>query len=71
MTEWDRRSMDSSQRFGDEWIANQRSVALIVPSVIARHDSNIVINQMHPDFHKIKARKPETIQWDQRLFEER
>lgn len=55
----------------DGWIANQRSVALIVPSVIARHDSNIVINQMHPDFHKIKAREPETIQWDQRLFEER
>ncbi|MDX1253067.1 MAG: RES domain-containing protein [Gammaproteobacteria bacterium] len=71
VTGWDHRSMSSSRQFGDKWIASQRSVALIVPSVIARHDSNIVINQMHPDFHKIKAREPETTQWDQRLFEGR
>ncbi|NOY62405.1 MAG: RES domain-containing protein [Gammaproteobacteria bacterium] len=66
---WDHHDKISSRHFGDEWIISQRSVALIVPSVIAKHDSNIIINQMHPDFTKIKTAPPESIQWDHRLFD--
>ncbi len=66
--DWNHRNMEASQRYGDEWINSQRSVALIVPSVVANHDQNIVINHMHPDFPKIKASEPEPLIWDQRLF---
>ncbi|VAW89282.1 hypothetical protein MNBD_GAMMA18-1753 [hydrothermal vent metagenome] len=65
---WDHLNMKASRHFADEWITSQRSVALIVPSVIAPCDHNIVINQMHPDFLKITHHEPEPIIWDKRLF---
>ncbi len=65
---WDHLNNQVSRAYGDEWLSSQRSVALIVPSVIAPHDKNIVINQMHPDFPRIGSRPPESIRWDQRLF---
>lgn len=65
---WDHPNMVISREFGDVWIQSQRTVALIVPSVIARYDKNIVINQMHPDFGKIIAGNHEALQWDSRLF---
>ena len=68
LPQWDHLNMKVSQEFGDAWIKSQRSVALIIPSVIASHDQNIMINQMHPDFSKITASEPESLQWDQRLF---
>lgn len=68
LPQWDHLNMKVSQEFGDTWIKSQRSVALIIPSVIASHDRNIMINQMHPDFTKITASEPESLQWDQRLF---
>lgn len=67
---WDRYDYRISQQYGDEWIVSNRSVALIVPSVVARHDCNIVINQRHPNFPKIIARDPESLQWDDRLFKD-
>lgn len=68
---WDHLDNVASRQFGDEWIVSRRSVALIVPSVIAQHDRNIVINPMHPDFPKITPSDPESIQWDSRLFPDR
>jgi RES domain-containing protein len=67
---WDHLNNRVSREFGDQWIISRRSVALIVPSVVAKHDRNIVINQMHPNFHKITASKPESIHWDERLFKD-
>lgn len=65
---WDLLNNQVSCQFGDDWIASKRSVALVTPSVIAPHDHNIVINQMHSDFSKLIASTPEPIQWDTRLF---
>ncbi len=68
---WDHLNNLVSRKYADEWIVSRRSVALIVPSVVAKHDHNIVINQMHPDFSKITTSSPESIQWDDRLFKDR
>lgn len=65
---WDHPNMVVSRLFGDTWVQSGRSVALLVPSVIAKHDKNIVINQMHPDAGKIIAGNHESLQWDSRLF---
>ncbi len=65
---WNHRNQGVSRAFGDTWIKQQRAVALRVPSVIALHDRNLVINPLHPGFTKIMTSEPESIQWDERLF---
>jgi RES domain-containing protein len=39
---------------GDNWIRNQRSAILFVPSAIIPNERNVLINPNHPDFKKIK-----------------
>lgn len=65
---WDDRNYQKSRLYGDQWLTEQRSVALIVPSVIASYDHNIVINPLHPDISKLTISCPEDIHWDERLF---
>jgi RES domain-containing protein len=40
----------------------------LVPSVATRIERNIVMNQEHPDFGKIRASKPMLVRWDERLW---
>ncbi len=65
---WGDRNYLKSRLYGDQWLAEQRSVALIVPSVIASYDYNIVINPLHRDISKLTISRPEDIHWDERLF---
>ncbi|MES2863129.1 MAG: RES family NAD+ phosphorylase [Bacteroidota bacterium] len=39
---------------GDNWIRNQQSAILLVPSAIIPNERNVLINPNHPDFKKIK-----------------
>ncbi len=60
-----------SMDFGTGWLDSQRSLALVVPSVIVP-ERNVLINPMHQDFPAIKIEGPFPIQWDGRfgrLFE--
>jgi len=41
---------------------------LVVPSVVARREGNVLINPRHPDFSGIVAGTPEQVVWDARLF---
>ncbi len=68
MPNWDHASQQTSRQYGDDWLTTQRTVVLIVPSVIAHYENNILINPLHPSFKKVKANKPEDIHWDSRLF---
>ena len=45
-----------------------RSLILIVPSVVARIESNILINPEHPEFPKIETSLHQSVWWDKRLF---
>ena len=55
-------------RFGRQWYADNRSAILIVPSVVARMEHNVVINCRHPDFRGIRVGLETPVWWDRRLF---
>ena len=47
-------SIDTA-RIGDSWLAQQASLALSVPSVIAPRENNILLNPQHSHFNKCLA----------------
>lgn len=65
---WNAEDNVVSRAFGDEWIRQQRSAVLVVPSVVAKYENNIVINPAHPDTKAIGVSPPEDVVWDKRLF---
>jgi RES domain-containing protein len=64
---WERDDRLASQAAGNSWYDSGRSLALSVPSVIARHDRNVLINQIHPKFPELLPSEPEPVIWDPRL----
>lgn len=65
---WASRSEEAARRFAVPWYEERRSAILIVPSVVARVDRNIVFNTMHPDFADITVGLETPVWWDERLF---
>jgi RES domain-containing protein len=64
----DRADLSAARAFGDAWIREQRTAVLVVPSVVARREGNVLLNPQHEDFKKIIAGDPEWVLWDARLF---
>lgn len=58
----------NARLFGDRWVAEHRSAALLVPSVVLPQERNLLIDPMHPDYPKIAAFAPERFQFDRRLL---
>ena len=46
---------------GNEFVSGQRSAVLIVPSALAPTEKNWLINPRHPDFRRIRVKRPEAI----------
>jgi RES domain-containing protein len=65
---WDRATCVESKRYGRVWQRSRRSAILIVPSVVARIDTNILINPKHADFARIESGLHRPVFWDRRLF---
>nr|WP_210315061.1 RES family NAD+ phosphorylase [Aminobacter aganoensis] len=65
---WDTMPATVSKAFGETWCLQRRSAILIVPSVVARLDSNILINPLHPEFKSITSSLHKPVFWDRRLF---
>ncbi len=65
---WDHADLRVARAFGDAWIRDLRTAVLVVPSVVARREGNVLINPRHPDFSSIVASAPEPVVWDARLF---
>jgi RES domain-containing protein len=65
---WDAPDQRASRRHGDGWYDEGRTAVLVVPSIVARPERNIAINQEHPDFNWLRATAPKPVIWDQRLF---
>lgn len=65
---WDHSDLREARAFGDAWIRERRSAVLVVPSVVARREANVLLNPRHPDFRHVKAAPPESVIWDDRLF---
>jgi RES domain-containing protein len=58
----------STQRIGDDWVSQERSAILRVPSVLVPDEHNYLLNPAHPDFRKIRIGSPEGITLDSRLL---
>lgn len=56
------------QAIGAEWARKRNSAVLIVPSAIVPAESNYLLNPLHPEFKRIKIRKPTTVKTDLRLI---
>jgi RES domain-containing protein len=68
---WDSSSAEASRKFGDRWYDQRRTPVLFVPSVVAPVERNVLINQEHPDFGRIRASQPQSVRWDARLWKHR
>jgi RES domain-containing protein len=56
------------QAIGDQWLAAARSVVLQVPSAIIEHESNYLLNPLHPEFRRVARSRPEPFRFDLRLL---
>jgi RES domain-containing protein len=65
---WDSPSFQSARAFGDRWYDELRTPVLIVPSVVTLVERNVLINQDHRDFSRIRASQPKPVRWDARLW---
>lgn len=66
--DWFLESAATSKPYGEAWQQERRSVILIVPSVVARIERNLLINPDHPEFPKIAPSLHQPVWWDERLF---
>ncbi len=53
---------------GDEFIKQNQSLVLRVPSVVVNEEYNYLINPLHPDFKKLKIADTRSFWPDKRLF---
>jgi RES domain-containing protein len=73
----DQRSLDAVERsgwsraltrdLGDRWLAEKRSLALAVPSVVVPRELNILIDPEHPDAGRLSVPHSERFVFDLRL----
>lgn len=66
---WDADDKAASQRFGDRWYDEQRSLVLLVPSLAAPGlERNVLLNQRHPEFAQVAATPPQVVRCHPRLM---
>ena len=65
---WDGRDEGICKAFGAAWYAEGRSALLLVPSLPARLERNILINPRHAEAETIGFELPEPVWWDERLY---
>lgn len=58
----------TSRRIGGQWVGSGRSLALVVPSFVARPwGRNVMINPAHEDFRRVMVTEVTDVIWDPRL----
>jgi RES domain-containing protein len=65
---WDHISGAVSKGFGESWQRSRRSLLLLVPSIVARLEMNLLVNPEHPEFPQITHSLHQPVWWDSRLF---
>jgi RES domain-containing protein len=69
LPEWSLRDSPQARAHGSRWLDERRSAILIVPSYVAREESNVLINPHHPEAKAIRPSLEKPVCWDKRLFE--
>jgi RES domain-containing protein len=57
-----------AKRFSSIWLREARSAVLIVPSIIAPTENNVLVNPLHPDAAGITLGLEQPVWWDARLL---
>jgi RES domain-containing protein len=65
---WDLPDQTAGRAYGDLWLFEKRTAVLLVPSVVAREDRNVLLNPDHPDSARIRHSRPRPVIWDERLL---
>lgn len=65
---WDGPDEAICKAFGQEWFLERTTALLLVPSIPARMERNILINPAHPDSAAITHELAEPVWWDARLY---
>lgn len=66
---WDTQGSPEARAYGDRWLREGRSAALVVPSLPARPvGRTVLLNPAHPDAGRITVSEPLAVPWDERLF---
>lgn len=60
----------SQAMFTDDWLKEEQSIAMGVPSAIIPQEINYLINPLHPNFSDIKIKSIERFNFDERLFKD-
>ncbi|HUB03083.1 MAG TPA: RES domain-containing protein [Terriglobales bacterium] len=55
-------------RFGDEFVVRAEHCLLLVPSVLAPEESNLLINPSHLDFARLTMHPLQPLRYDARMF---
>ena len=55
-------------RFGDEFVQKAERCIFVVPSALAPHENNYLLNPRHPSFRRIEVAAPEPLNYDPRMF---
>ncbi|RZM06032.1 MAG: hypothetical protein EOP67_75615 [Sphingomonas sp.] len=65
---WDGKDERLCKAVGTAWYEEAHAALLLVPSIPARLERNILINPRHPDAAAIVYDLPEPVWWDERLY---
>lgn len=66
---WQQKDARVARAFGGQWIDEGRSAILVVPSVVARMERNVLINPAHADAARTVPGLETPVTWDARLFQ--
>jgi len=59
---------DQCKDLGTKWMADNRSVALALPSVLVPNQFNILLNPGHPDFSRVRIEEWGDFSFDPRMW---
>lgn len=66
--DWTQSSMTpTTQIIGDDWLDNQESLILQIPSVVIEGEHNYLLNPLHPDFKAIETSDITPFKYDPRI----
>ena len=66
--DWTQSSMTPTTHImGDDWLDNQESLILQIPSVVIEGEHNYLLNPLHPDFKAIETSDITPFKYDPRI----
>ncbi len=62
-----KKHIEYTQWIGEEFLKDNKSLTMQVPSAIVEKENNFILNPLHKDFNKVKIMEIEALNLDERL----